>query len=574
MIILGLNYHHGDSSACILKDGKILSAVEEERFVGIKHCSDFPINSILYCLKENNIKKNQIDFIGINRKKNYNLLNKIIFISKSLTNFLNIKFYYNYLISVQKDRQLELLFSKNEIKNKVIEVPHHLSHVYSTNFFKFDNQNSLIFSFDGSGDFSSIEAYTKDKKGLNLVHKRNFPDSLGFFYTAFTQFLGFYDYGDEYKIMSLAAYGKPLYKSEVRNLISNKYPFKLNMDYFNLPVIDYTKSYPIVNKLYNTNFIKLFGNPRNKRELNDTDKNIACSFQEVFEETVLEILYQLKSKHNSDKIYLTGGCAFNSLLVGKIIESKLFDKVLLGPNPGDAGGAVGAANKVFLDKGANIPTDNSNMFLGNGYSNKFIEDEIINKKINKDNYTAKYYKNFDELIDFAVSRLLKDNLIFWFQDRMEWGPRALGNRSILANPLKKDIKHIINYQIKKREEFRPFAPVVIEEKAEDYFEMHGHTSEFMNIVFKAKNITFENYPGIVNVDNTSRVQTVNKQVNLKLYNLIKAFEKKTNCPMLINTSLNVKGPIAQNPLDALNYFNQTNVNCLVLNNWIIEKKVN
>ena len=167
MIILGLNYHHGDSSACILEDGKILSAVEEERFTGIKHCSDFPINSILYCLNENNIKKNQIDFIGINRKRNYNFFNKLFFISKSLTNFLNIEFYYNYLFNLQKDRQLELLFSKNEIKNKLIEVPHHLSHVYSTNFFKFNNQNSLIFSFDGSGDFSSIEAYTKDKKGLN-----------------------------------------------------------------------------------------------------------------------------------------------------------------------------------------------------------------------------------------------------------------------------------------------------------------------------------------------------------------------------------------------------------------------
>ena len=572
MIILGINYHHGDSSACIIKDGKVLSAVEEERFIGIKHCSDFPINSILYCLKSNDITTKEVDYIAVNKKRSYNLFQKLFFISKSLTNLLNLKYYYNFFQNKHRDRELELLFSKDEIDNKKIEVSHHLSHAYSTEFFKEQNNKSLIFSFDGSGDFSTIESFLVEDKKIKLIQKRCFPNSLGFFYSAFTQFLGFNEYGDEYKVMSLAGYGKPIYLERVKRMIKSYYPFKLNMKYFNLPLVEYNQSYPIINKIHNAKFKNLFPELNENNDLLEVHKNIASSFQKVFEDVVFENLIELKKKFNINKVFLTGGCAFNSLLIGKIIKKNLFERVVLGPNPGDAGGAIGAAYKVAIDKGQYNFEGHQSAYLGNYYSNEFIEKRLIEKFINKDEFKVKFFENFDELLKYSANKIIEQNLIFWFQDKMEWGPRALGNRSILANPEKKDIKEIINNQIKKREEFRPFAPVILEDKADFYFNMCKHQSNFMNIVFDAKKITYEQYPGVVNVDNTSRVQTVDKKNNNKLFKLITEFNKLTNCPMLINTSLNVKGPIAQSPYDALKYLKQTTVKTLVLNNWVLEKK--
>ena len=572
MIVLGLNYHHGDASACIVKDGQLLTAVEEERFVGIKHSSDFPINSIKFCLSSNNLNPNDIDFIAVNKKKNYNFFVKLKYILSSFYNFLNLKFFFSFLINKQRDRQLELIFSKQEIKEKLVEVPHHLSHVFSTMFFLNKNDNALVYSFDGSGDFSTIEAYVVNNKNYKLIEKQYFPNSLGFFYSAFTQFLGFRNYGDEYKVMSLAAYGNPVYKEKVNKLIKNYDPFKLEMKYFNLPIIDYSKTFPIINTIYNQQFIKLFTDPRKNsdREINKIYKDIASSFQKVFEDVVMENLKKLKKVKNSKKVYLTGGCAFNSLLVGNIIKSKMFEEVVLGPNPGDAGGAVGAAFYTTLKKIKDIPSVQELGYLGNEYSNDFIKSKVIDKFLEKEKYKSTFFENFNDLSSYIAKKIYEDDVIFWFQDKMEWGPRALGNRSILANPSKKEIKEIINKKIKKRENFRPFAPVILKEDANNYFEMHNYESKYMNIVFNAKKITSEKFSGVVNVDNTSRVQTIDKKDNFKLYNLISKYKEITGCPMLINTSLNVKGPIAQTPLDAFLYFKKTDVKCLVLNNWVIE----
>ena len=576
MIILGVNSRHGDSSACLIKDGKILSASEEERFVKIKHCSHFPVNSIKFCLKENNIDIKEVDYIAINTKFSYNFINKVFFILKNI--FINFSFDYFPAFNIFKTKrdhvsaQLFNIFRIN-LSKKIINVPHHLSHLFSTMYFLNENKNDLAFSFDGSGDFSTIETYLVNGKNYKLLKKSLFPDSLGFYYMTFTQFLGFEDYGDEYKVMGLAAYGKPIFADKIKKLIKSYDPFALDLKYFNLPMITYHKHSPVINTLYNKNFIELFGQPR----INNDDKPVekiyadyASSMQKVFEDVVLSNLKNLKKKYNSKKLYLTGGCAFNTVLVGKIVQSKIFEKVIVGPNPGDAGGALGAALYTSVKEKIEIENNSEQAFLGPNYSNDFIKKDIIDKITHNNKYRINFYENFDDITSKVAKIIDEQKIIFWFQDRMEWGPRALGNRSILANPTEKNIKEIINLNIKKRELFRPFAPVVLKEHADNHFEMHNHESEYMNFVFNAKEKTKTKYSGIVHIDGTSRVQTVDKTQNKKLYSLIQEFYKITNCPMLINTSLNIRGPIALNPTDAFNYFKESETKCLVLNNWVIE----
>ena len=575
MIVLGINIRHGDSSACIIKNGKLLSAIEEERIVKLKHCSHFPINSIKFCLSQNNIKMSQVDYVTWNSDSKYNFTNKVLFF------FNNFYKSYNYFDlsfltkkTIIKDN-IELYFGKNN-KFKFLPVSHHLSHANSTMYFLEKNDDDLVFSFDGSGDFSTIEVFLINKNNkIKLVEKNNFPHSLGFFYSAFTQFLGFKNYGDEYKLMGLSGYGKPIYLDKIHKIIKSEYPFKLNLDYFNTPNIDYTKHVPIINKLYNNKFIKLFGTPFKNTDNNVTQyqKDLAASAQKCFEDLTLNYLKILKNKFKSKKLYITGGCAFNSVLVGKIIENKIFEKVRVGPNPGDAGGAIGSAFQILLDQKCRISKNSNLSYLGPSYSNNFIRKNLVSSIKKNKKYHVRFYKNFDKITLLASNFIRKKKLIFWFQDGMEWGPRALGNRSILADPTNREIKKIINQKIKKREEFRPFAPVVLKDWANDYFYMHKTSSPYMNIVYKSKIKTKKNCPGVVHIDNTSRVQTVTKKDNLKLYKLLKKFQELTSYPILINTSLNVKGPIAMTPRDAFNYFDKTEAECLFINNWVITKNV-
>jgi carbamoyltransferase len=442
-------------------------------------------------------------------------------------------------------------------------------------FFLEDNKNALIFSFDGSGDFSTSESYLIKEKKIILVEKSYFPHSYGFLYTAFCQFLGFIKYGDEYKVMGLAGSGKPIYENKIKKILKNLTPLELELKYFNIPKLDYSKHIPIINRLYNQEFINLFGNPRNENDEDSIDqecKDLAASLQKVFEDLVLDHLTILKQKYGCNKLYLTGGCASNSLLVGKIIEAGLFESVSVGTNPGDAGGAIGSAFFLLHSNNEKIDPIQNTTFLGPGYNNEYIKKNIIDKIQVQNKYNIKFYENFDDLAAQAALIIKKEKIIFWFQDNMEWGPRALGNRSILADPSSKNIKNFLNSKIKKREQFRPFAPAVMEEFASDYFYMNNHKSPFMNIVFKARENTKNLLPGIVHVDGTSRVQTVGEGDNKKFYKLLQEFNKISNCPVLINTSLNINEPIALSPADAFQFFLEAEIKCIVLNNWIIELK--
>ncbi len=576
MIILGLNYKHGDASACIIKDGKLLFAAEEERFTRIKNCSQFPINAIKFCLTSSDIKIEEVDHIAINSDPKYNLINKVIYFLKNIFK-LNL---FKYIFSSINKRnylkeQIKLFFDKN-FSNKIINVPHHLSHALSTLYFLDKNSKSLIFSFDGSGDFSTIETFLINDNKIDLVDKNGFPHSLGFYYMAFTQFLGFLTFGDEYKVMGLSALGEPIYADKIKKyLIKSEFPLRMNLEYFNLPDVTYYSHKPKVNLLFNKKFINIFGQPRtdfHEKNIKKIYKDYAASMQKVFEDIVFKYLNNYKKKYNPKKIYLTGGCALNSLLVGKIIESKLFDRVAIGPNPGDAGGAIGAAFYPYVKKNLVIQKDHNLPFSGPAYTNGFIKKNLIDKIIDKNEYKISFYKQ-DENLSINVANKIKDEkIIFWFQGGMEWGPRALGNRSILADPTDPNIKNILNSSIKKRESFRPFAPIVLKDYAEEFFYMNGCESKFMNVVFKAKEITIKKFPGIIHYDNTSRIQTVDQTDNNKIFNLISDFNKISGSPILINTSLNIQGPIAMSPMDAFNFFKESNVKTLVLNNWLIENK--
>lgn len=574
MLILGLNIIHGDSAACLIRDGKLLSAAEEERFVRIKHSSNFPINAINFCLKDNNVNIEDIDYITINNKFTYNFFNKLFFVFKNLLKF---NFFLNRTsISVNKQYVKEKLesFFQSAVKAKIIYIQHHLAHAYSTLFFLEDNNNSIIFSFDGSGDFSTIEIYLIKENKIKLIQKNIFPHSLGLFYTAFTQLLGFEKYGDEYKFMGLAAYGKPIYYDELKKTIISWDPFILDMSFFNLPTINYSNNFPQINKLYSEkleNILRIkYSFTENNYKL-QISKDIASSIQKIFEDVVINLLQKLKKKYKSEKLYLTGGCAFNSLLVGKIIESNIFKNVSLGPNPGDAGGALGSAFYICQKEKLKIPSEQSIRFCGPSFSNEEIKDQVITKILDNSDYKVNFYDNFHDLSKKTAELIKIESIVFWFQDRMEWGPRALGNRSIIADPMKKNIKEFLNLKVKKRELFRPFAISILHEYANNFFYMNEHLSPNMNIVFKARDHIKKIYPDIIHMDGTTRLQTVSAIDNKKFYGLIQDFYKITDCPMLINTSMNVDSPIVMNPKQAWEAFSQTSVKSLILNNWLIQK---
>jgi carbamoyltransferase len=580
MYVLGLNIRHGDTSACIFRDGQLIAAAEEERFIGIKNTSLFPINSIKYCLNQASIRMDEINYVTHNSNFSYNIFYKFFYFVKIffISPYKIFSLFYNFSFKkVIIKNQIKLFFG-NECKFKVISIPHHLAHVFSAIGHPISDARTLVFSFDGSGDFSTIESYLVNNTNLKLIKKNFFPHSLGFLYTAFTQYLGFFNYGDEYKVMGLSGYGKPIYYKKIMQLIKNLDPFKLNMKYFNVPKITYISGKPIIEVIFNDKFIDLFGKPRNKNKNDDLVdqiyKDYAASIQKVFEDIVISNLIKLKDKYNVKKLFVTGGCALNSLLISKIVERKIFEDVKINSNPGDAGGAIGSALKFLFDQNikVNFTNINNNVFLGPSYDDQYIEKHVINNIVNKNIYSVKLYKNFNDLASRAAFLIKEKKIIFFFQDASEWGPRALGNRSILADPSDKNIKDKLNKNIKKRELFRPFAPAVMAEFANDYFYMHEIQSPFMNIIFKAKENTKNLYPGIVHVDGSSRVQTVSEKENNKFYKLINEFYKITNCPMLINTSLNVNGPMAQTPSDAFYYFLETNAECIILNNWLIEKK--
>ena len=585
--ILGINSFHADSSAALLQDGKILFAAEEERFNRKKHWAGFPIKSIQHCLKENNINLNNIDHISINCSPRANFIRKVIY---SLKNKPNPTFIAQRIKNKSQRVNLKDLFIKyfpdEKFTGKFHFIEHHKSHLSSA-FYASNFKESVVLSVDGFGDFASSAWGLGFNNNLSIDEKIYFPDSLGIFYSAITQFLGFPNYGDEYKVMGLAPYGEDKYQKEMNEIIKfDKFgKFYLNQRYF-LHATEkinhqWSECIPVIDNLFSNKLKDLLGNPRkSKDKIQKKHKDIAHSAQLIYEKALFNLLNYIYSIYKVENLCIAGGCGANSVANGKIKKFTPFKKIYVHPAPGDAGGALGSAYEVWhkIQEKRCVPMGGA--YLGPSFSNSFIENLLREKDIKKNLRTQNCsiskigdIKIPDEEAFFSLlaNKISEGLVIGWFQGKMEWGPRALGNRSILCDPRRTDIKDILNLKIKKRESFRPFAPSILREYVTEWFEEDSEVPYMMQ-VYKIKEDKRSLIPAVTHVDGTGRLQTVEKGINYKYYKLIKAFYELTKVPILLNTSFNENEPIVHNPTEAINCFLRTKMDILVMEDFLIMRK--
>jgi len=579
MKILGINTFHPDSSACIVVDGKVIIAIEEERLRRVKHWAGYPDKSIQECLDEVGLLIDDIDCIAINRNPNVHLTGKLLFALKSRPSLGNI---ISRIRSRKEVGNIPALISKQfsvdkaSIEKKIYPVEHHLAHLSST-FFTSPFKDSVLLSIDGFGDFvSTMWGFGKENQ-IKTDDYVGFPHSLGLLYSSITQYLGFWKYGDEYKVMGMAAYGKPVLAKEISKLVRpvTGGKFELDTDYFlhhNEGVaLEFQGGYPEVGQCFSNKLIDLLGPARkSSEEVKQRHKDIACSVQFVYEETLFHILRHLNLIYpNINKLCLAGGCAQNSLANGKITSKSNFTDVWIQPAAGDAGGALGAALIVSNQ----INAEKRHMIFSPALGKAYADYEIANllKSTKLDSFQQNHFNNEEDLLDYIVHQLMNRKVIGFFHGAFEWGPRALGNRSIIVDPRIKDMKDLLNKKIKKRESFRPFAPSILREEVNHWFEKDEDVP-FMTHVFKIKKEKRDSIPAVTHEDGTGRLQSVTEDFNPRYYNLIKLFFNKTKVPMILNTSFNENEPIVNTPKEALNCFLRTDMDVLVLENYIIERK--
>ena len=578
--ILGLNCFHADSSACLLKDGKISIALEEERINRIKHWAGLPILSIKKCLEFEGINIDNVDYVAINQNPTANILKKIKYTFLSKPNF---NFYFEKLSNkIKRQNILKLIESRIGKLNKnckLINVEHHLSHVASS-YYDSHYDKSVNLSVDGFGDFVSTTWGISIKNKVTIHNKIFFPHSLGIFYEAFTQFLGFQNYGDEYKLMGLSALGKDSEINKFDKIITlkNNGEFQLNLEYFNhhKKKISYSwdNAQPVTNYLFNNKINSIFGLPRKENEpLKDYHKNIAASVQKIYENALFNIMNFIHKKYKINNLTLSGGCAQNSLANGKILNNTKFTSLFVPANAGDSGGSVGAAYIAWERISRLKPIRNTTAYLGINYTNSYIKNVIEQSKIklNRNDFTISFVEDEDKLCFNIAKEISNQKVIGLFQGKMEWGPRALGNRSIISDPRNKDIKNIINIKIKRRENFRPFAPSILFEEANTWFKNFSDEDNYMTRVLEFKEEKKSIVPGVVHLDGTGRLQTVKQEDNPRYYKLIKQFNGITNVPMILNTSFNENEPIVCKPEEALDCFLRTKMDILVMENWTIKR---
>ena len=572
-IIIGINTYHADSSACIIVNGKLIAAIEEERINRKKHYSGYPIESIKECLRIADKKDSEITDIAFNTRSSSNLLPKGIFFLKNFS-FKKVLLSESFKNKINVKGLLLNKFTLNKnVKFHYIE--HHLAHIASA-FYPSGFNDAVGLSIDGSGDFVTLAISECKNDRIKIIKKINFPNSLGIFYHAMTQFLGFKNYGDEYKVMGLAAYGEPKYFDKIKDNLfikNNKSIFELNLNYFNHHKNSFkyiAKDSLHIDEIFNSNLNKLFSSEFksiiNKDQFN---KDFASSVQKIYEYFFKKIIDKLSLKNFSKNLVFAGGCALNSSANRFITnDNKLFEKVYIPCAPGDNGGALGAAFVVsshFKNKTQNY----KNPYLGTEFSN----DEVI-KILNHDNYknavTYNFIENDVDLFKSAAKLITEGKIVGWFQGQMEFGPRALGNRSILADPRNPDMKNIINMKIKRRESFRPFAPSILEKYQSDWFEskfINPYMSSITTVKFDKQKII----PAVTHVDNTARIQSVSFDSNFRYASLINEFYLLTNVPILLNTSFNENEPIVMKPEEALNCLIRTDLDAVFINNYLVKK---
>jgi carbamoyltransferase len=573
MIILGLNAYHADSSAAIFVEGIMIAAIEEERFRRIKHWAGFPSRAIDFCLREAGVTLDQVDYITIGRDPSAKLSKKILFLLKDpLGGFKTIQ---QRLGNRQQIASLEQEFEKHfgipaqVVKPKIRNIEHHRSHMASA-FFASPFEEAAILSIDGAGDFTTTMIGVGKGSKIEVLDSVDFPVSCGTFYTAFTQFLGFPNYGDEYKVMGLAPYGQPKYVDKVRQVLRFKENglFDWDANYFKSArevVVTYGVDHiPVVGNLFTERFHQLFGEPRKKNDpLTQAHNDLAASVQKVTEELLIHILAHLHKRTGLAKLCVAGGVAQNSVANGKFIGTTGFKELYIPSAGHDAGLSMGSALYQYhhvLDEPRTAPVYSA--YTGSKFSNEEIESFLDKKGIT-------YTRLEDEVLyNKVVDKLIEPGVVGWFSGRAEFGPRALGARSILGDPRNPKAKDLLNLKIKRRESFRPFAPSILKEYVGEYFEKVEDVP-FMEKVFPIKKDKQALIPAVTHVDGTGRLQTVHKEISPRYYGLINKFRERTGVPILLNTSFNENEPIVNTPEEALDCFLRTQMDMLVLENYVI-----
>ena len=591
--ILGISAFYHDSAATIIDNGEIIAAAQEERFTRIKHDPSFPINAIKFVLECKKKRLSEIDAIVFYEKpflKFERLLET--YVARAPKGFIQFS-------KAMPKWVKEKLFQKNEIINKLKEIDssqkyeekiffseHHISHAASA-FLPSPFEKAIILTADGVGEWATTSVAIGNGNKLDVKKEIHFPHSLGLLYSAFTYYTGFKVNSGEYKLMGLAPYGEPKYVELIKEkLIDIKQDgsFRMNQDYFN-----YTTGLTMTNK----KFHNLFGkNPRDpkKNKITEFHMDIASSIQKVTEEIIIKICKSLKEEYKISNLCLAGGVALNCVANGKILDEKIFEKIWIQPASGDAGGSLGAALAFYhleMKKERKIDKKDkmNGSYLGPSFGNEEIENKLKELGANFE------YLNDEKLLDKTVLDLSNGKAVGWFQGRMEFGPRALGGRSIIGDPRSDTMQKNLNLKVKYRESFRPFAPSVLREDVNNWFEI-DEDSPYMLLVSQIKkdkqmlmsneekklfgidklNIKRSEIPAVTHVDYSARIQTVDKDTNRKYYNLIEKFKEKTNCPVLINTSFNIRGePIVNTPEDAFNCFMGTELDSLFIGNYYLQK---
>lgn len=577
MNILGINAYHGNASAAILCDGKLIAAVEEERFNRVKYAAGFPTAAIRYCLKTAGITLKELHHIAIPRNPYARIGTKLLYALqmpsfarerlKVLAKFTGIR----EALAAAFDADPQALLAQFH------RIEHHIAHLAST-FFCSPFEEAALLSADGLGDFASSMWGAGFGRRMDIHGSIAFPHSLGLYYSAVTQYLGFLKFGDEYKVMGLGAYGEPEFLREFRDIVRLKGPgFRLDLEYFTHhrtgPEMTWAEAdkTPILGKLYSDAMPRMLGPARDSAApIEQRHKNLACSLQARLEEVYLGMLRHLQEETGMKSVCLAGGVAFNCVANGKILASTGFKDVYVHPAAGDAGLAVGAAQYVWHQLLGN-PRDfvMEHAYWGPEFSREEISAAVKASRLSENGCVMRELVE-QKLLQETAAIIADGKILGWFQGRAEWGPRALGNRSIVADPRRPEMKEILNQRIKHREIFRPFAPSILAEKTGDWFEQ-SHPSPFMTMAYAVRSEMRDKIPAPTHVDGTGRLQTVTPTANPRYWKLISAFERQTGVPVVLNTSFNDNEPIVCKPQEAIDCFERTRMDALVLGDFLITR---
>jgi carbamoyltransferase len=599
--ILGINAYHGDASAAITKDGRLIAAVEEERFNRLKHCAGFPSQSIRYCLKTAGVGIEEVEHIGISRDPSAHLHKKILFAATRAATQIAAGSRQKTVTMIDGDEQengngrgifqqiqgrlgnaarirdlkdelaRQLGVAKRSLRAQFHKIEHHRAHLASS-FFVSPFESAALLSLDGFGDFISTMWAVGEGNSIEVMGQVEFPHSVGILYTATTQFLGFPHYGDEGKVMGLAPYGQPRFIDEFRDIIRTEEAgqFRLNLDYFRHHSegveMTWDSGSPVIGRIFSDEFARTFGPTRTpETRLTDRECDIAASLQLRLEEVAFHLLNHLHEQTGLTDLGLSGGVAYNSVMNGKILLNTPFRRIFVQPAAGDGGTAVGVCLQIhsgILKRERCEVMEGA--YTGPEFSNEEIDAELETSKV-----------LYETLADAEVTKRAAQDIaaglvVGWFQGRMEFGPRALGNRSIVADPRRVEMKDVLNDRIKKRESFRPFAPSILADHVDEYFEQN-HPAPTMLMVYQIKPERRAEIPAVTHIDGSGRLQTVSRELNERYHQLISEFYELTGVPVVLNTSFNENEPIVCTPRQAIDCFLKTRMDVLYLGNYCIRR---